>query len=76
MIWAEEFLDARDLEKGKYQGVRLGKKEEEVMRELVFKHRLFRTLEQVDFQGTCNWAPSETMVSSLSIAEIMFSILI
>ena len=62
VIWDEEFLAAQDFDKGKYQGVQLGKKEAEVMRELVFKHRLFRTIEQVDFQGACNWASSEKMV--------------
>lgn len=53
MIVDPDFQLVKDMEEGKYAGVTMGKKEGEIMRELIFKHGLFIRKDSVEFQGTC-----------------------
>lgn len=50
VIVASEFINATALDTGKYTGVTLGKKEGEIMKELVFDHKFFNRTESIDFQ--------------------------
>ncbi|PAA92856.1 hypothetical protein BOX15_Mlig015658g4 [Macrostomum lignano] len=64
VIMAADFIEATDLDEGRYKGVTLGQKEGEVMMNLVFRQKLFQRDESVDFQGTCSFtagAPRVTM---------------
>lgn len=54
MIVDPDFIQVMDIETAKYSGVTMGKKEGEIMKELIFKHRLFTRQEDIDFQGTCS----------------------
>ncbi|XP_067936801.1 voltage-dependent calcium channel subunit alpha-2/delta-1-like [Watersipora subatra] len=56
MIVDPDFELAKDIEVSKYAGVTMGKKEGEIMRELIFKHQFFIRKDSVEFQGTCSIA--------------------
>ena len=51
------FLNISDLDTGKYNRVSLGKKEGEIMHELIYRHGFFERKEQIDFQGSCSVSP-------------------
>ena len=63
LITDPDFISADALDKSKYQGVTMGKKEGEVMRELLYKHGFFRRTETIDFQGKCTISPYAPKVS-------------
>ncbi|XP_033124937.1 voltage-dependent calcium channel subunit alpha-2/delta-1-like [Anneissia japonica] len=58
-----DFLKATALDERKYKRVSLGKKEGEVMHELIYKHQFFVRKEQIDFQGSCSVSPYAPKVS-------------
>ena len=57
-----DFLTASSLDKSKYAGVTLGRKQGEIMKELVYKHGFFRRKESFDFQGSCRLTPEAPKV--------------
>lgn len=59
MIVDPDFQKVKDMEVSKYSGVTMGKKEGEIMRELIFKHNFFVRKDSVEFQGVCKIASSE-----------------
>jgi len=59
MIVDPDFVKVKDMETGKYAGITMGKKEGEIMRELIFKHKFFVRTDSVEFQGTCSIAGGE-----------------
>ncbi|KAL4236042.1 hypothetical protein ACF0H5_004428 [Mactra antiquata] len=63
LIMDPDFLVASDLDESKYERVQLGKKEGEVMKDLVYKHAFIRRTEKVDFQGSCRITPEEPKVT-------------
>ncbi|XP_067678444.1 voltage-dependent calcium channel subunit alpha-2/delta-2-like [Haliotis asinina] len=69
LVMDPDFLLAGNLDKSKYAGVTLGKKEGEVMKHLVYKHGFFKRTESFDFQGTCRITPAEAKVSLLGIPK-------
>ncbi|XP_055337095.1 voltage-dependent calcium channel subunit alpha-2/delta-3-like [Paramacrobiotus metropolitanus] len=67
-----DFVNASSLDEKKYREVSLGKKEGEIMKELVYLHKLFVRKEQVDFQGTCTitaYTPKVTLSGIPMIPE-------
>ncbi|GAU99492.1 hypothetical protein RvY_10486 [Ramazzottius varieornatus] len=66
----DDFVSANDLDEKKYKEVSLGKKEGEIMKELVYKYKLFVRKEQVDFQGTCTITPYTPKVTLSGIPMI------
>ena len=62
LIMDPDFLIASDLDESKYERVQLGKKEGEVMKDLIYKHGFIRRTEKVDFQGSCRITPEEPKV--------------
>ncbi|XP_063400495.1 voltage-dependent calcium channel subunit alpha-2/delta-2-like [Mytilus trossulus] len=58
-----DFITASNLDKSKYAGVQLGKKEGEVMKDLIYKHKFFIRKETLEFQGTCRITPVEPKVT-------------
>lgn len=59
-----DFMLASSLDKSKYSKVTLGRKEGEVMKDLIYKHGFLQRTESIDFQGTCRISPSAPKVSS------------
>lgn len=57
LITDPEFITADNLDESKYKGVTMGKKEGEVMKDLIYKHGFFRRIESIDFQGVCSISP-------------------
>ncbi|XP_030839369.1 voltage-dependent calcium channel subunit alpha-2/delta-3-like [Strongylocentrotus purpuratus] len=57
------FLNISDLDTGKYNRVPLGKKEGEIMHDLIYRHSFFQRKEQIDFQGSCSVSPGAPRVS-------------
>ena len=57
LITDPDFIDADDLDESKYNGVTMGKKEGEVMKDLIYKHGFFRKTESTDFQHVCSISP-------------------
>ncbi|XP_064625749.1 voltage-dependent calcium channel subunit alpha-2/delta-2-like isoform X2 [Lineus longissimus] len=57
------FKLASPLDTSKYKGVTLGKKEGEVMKELIYRHGFFIRTESIDFQGGCSISPSKPKVT-------------
>ncbi|OWA52215.1 putative Voltage-dependent calcium channel subunit alpha-2/delta-2 [Hypsibius exemplaris] len=66
----DDFVSANDLDEKKYKEVSLGKKEGEIMKELVYKYGLFVRKEYVDFQGTCTITPYTPKVTLSGIPMI------
>ncbi|XP_071807181.1 voltage-dependent calcium channel subunit alpha-2/delta-3-like [Asterias amurensis] len=64
-----EFINVSDLDTAKYNRVSLGKKEGEIMRELIYKHRFFIRKETIDFQGSCSLSASAPRVNLKGIAK-------
>ncbi|XP_074641618.1 voltage-dependent calcium channel subunit alpha-2/delta-2-like [Tubulanus polymorphus] len=62
-----DFKLADALDTSKYKGVTLGKKEGEVMKELVYVHKFFHRTESIDFQGSCSISPSRPKVTLIGI---------
>lgn len=67
MIVDPDFQIVKDIEVSKYAGVTMGKKEGEIMRELIFKHGFFIRKDSVEFQGTCSIAGGQRVGTQLSI---------
>ena len=63
LITDPDFITANPLDDRKYKGVTMGKKEGEVMKDLIYKHAFFRRTEAVDFQGSCGISPYRPKVS-------------
>ncbi|ELU06451.1 hypothetical protein CAPTEDRAFT_215114 [Capitella teleta] len=63
LITDPDFITANPLDDRKYKGVTMGKKEGEVMKDLIYKHRFFRRTESVDFQGSCGLSPYRPKVT-------------
>ena len=57
MITDPDFITASDLDESKYKGLTMGKKEGEVMKDLIYKHGFFRRTESIDFQDVCSISP-------------------
>ncbi|XP_013386854.1 voltage-dependent calcium channel subunit alpha-2/delta-2 [Lingula anatina] len=57
LIADPDFLNASSLDTSKYKGVTMGKKQGEIMRELIYKHGFFQRKESLDFQGSCSISP-------------------
>ncbi|XP_038057398.1 voltage-dependent calcium channel subunit alpha-2/delta-3-like [Patiria miniata] len=64
-----QFISISDLDTAKYNRVSLGKKEGEIMRELIYKHRFFFRKETIDFQGSCSLSSSSPRVNLNGIAK-------
>ncbi len=60
------YIDVEDLHTHKYNRVPLGKKEGEIMHELIYVHGFFVRQEAIDFQGSCTKSPSAPRVSRAS----------
>ena len=61
-----DFITASALDVAKYKGVTMGKKEGEVMKDLIYRHGFFRRTEAVDFQGVCGISPYAPKVLAFS----------
>ena len=57
LITDPEFITANNLDESKYKDLTMGKKEGEVMKELIYKHGFFQRRETIDFQGSCGISP-------------------
>lgn len=57
LITDPDFILADDLDVKKYTGVTMGRKEGEVMKDLIYRHRFFTRVESIDFQGSCSISP-------------------
>ena len=57
IIMDADFVEASALDTSKYKGVTLGRKEGEVMKDLVFRQQLIRRVESMEFQGICGISP-------------------
>lgn len=55
---------ASSLDESKYERVTLGRKEGEVMKDLIYKHSFFKRKEYIDFQGSCRISPEKPKVDS------------
>ncbi|XP_002735490.2 VWFA and cache domain-containing protein 1-like [Saccoglossus kowalevskii] len=69
LVTDPEFIHASDLDERQYKRVSLGKKEGEVMHELIYKHGFFERKEQIDFQGSCSVSPYSPKVTLDGIAK-------
>lgn len=65
LITDPDFIHADNLDESKYKGVTMGKKEGEVMKDLIYMHGFFRRTESVDFQGVCGISPYAPKVNCL-----------
>ena len=63
MIVDPDFQIVKDIEVSKYSGVTIGKKEGEIMKELIFHHGFFIRKDSVEFQGTCSIAGGQRVCS-------------
>ena len=57
LITDPDFITADNLDESKYKSVSIGRKEGEVMKDLIYKHGFFRRTEAIDFQGVCSISP-------------------
>ena len=64
LIIDPDFLEADNLDDSKYKGVTMGKKEGEVMKDLIYRQYFFKRDESLDFQGVCSISPYAPKVSS------------
>ncbi|XP_041357381.1 VWFA and cache domain-containing protein 1-like [Gigantopelta aegis] len=69
LVMDPDFLTASSLDKSKYAGITLGRKEGEIMKELVYKHGFFRRKESFDFQGSCRITPEAPKVTLAGIPK-------
>jgi len=69
LITDPDFLLADNLDDSKYKGVTMGKKEGEVMKDLIYKHGFFKRQERIDFQGVCSISPKQRKVTLTGIAK-------
>ena len=51
------------MEEKKYSNVNLGIVEGEIMKDLIYKHKLFKRSENIDFSGTCTISPYKPKVT-------------
>ena len=65
LITDPDFIEADNLDDSKYKGVTMGKKEGEVMKDLIYKHGFFKRKEAIDFQGVCSISPKQRKVLSI-----------
>ena len=65
LITDPDFIEADNLDDSKYKGVTMGKKEGEVMKDLIYKHGFFKRKEAIDFQGVCSISPKQRKVPSI-----------
>ena len=63
IITDPDFILANNLDESKYKGITMGKKEGEVMKDLIYKHGFFKRSETIDFQGVCSISPYAPKVS-------------
>lgn len=63
LIMAPEFINEKDLEEKKYSQVNLGMLEGEIMKDLIYRHRFLKRLENIDFSGTCTISPYQPKVT-------------
>jgi len=73
MIVDPDFTLVKDIEVSKYSGVTMGKKEGEIMRELIFKHGFFIRKDSVEFQGTCSIAGGQRVCSVVVAVHVTLS---
>ncbi|XP_050400585.1 voltage-dependent calcium channel subunit alpha-2/delta-2 [Patella vulgata] len=57
LVMDPDFLLANNLDKSKYDGVTLGRKEGEVMKHLIYEHGFIKRNLDMDFQGSCRISP-------------------
>ncbi|CAD5114296.1 DgyrCDS3438 [Dimorphilus gyrociliatus] len=69
LITDREFVKASPLDTSKYKDVTLGRKEGEVMKELIYKHSFFMRQEKIDFQGKCRISPYAPKVTLSGIPQ-------
>ncbi|XP_070555607.1 voltage-dependent calcium channel subunit alpha-2/delta-2-like [Ptychodera flava] len=69
LVTDPEFIHASNLDERQYKRVSFGKKEGEVMHELIYKHNFFQRKEQIDFQGSCSVSPYAPKVTLEGIAK-------
>ena len=65
LITDPDFIEADNLDDSKYKGVTMGRKEGEVMKDLIYKHGFFKRKENIDFQGVCYISPKARKVGVL-----------
>jgi voltage-dependent calcium channel alpha-2/delta-3 len=70
LITDPDFITADNLDESKYKDVTMGKKEGEVMKDLIYKHGFFRRTESIDFQGVCSISPYAPPVSNSSLVML------
>ncbi|XP_059149465.1 voltage-dependent calcium channel subunit alpha-2/delta-2-like [Physella acuta] len=63
LVMDPDFLTANALDESQYQSVTLGRKEGEVMKHLVYKHKFFIREESIDFQGSCRISAEQPKVT-------------
>ncbi|CAH1252963.1 CACNA2D2 [Branchiostoma lanceolatum] len=63
LVTDQDFLSLSNLDEREYHRVSLGRKEGEVMMELIYKHKFFERKEQIDFQGACSVSPYSPKVT-------------
>ncbi|CAH1773823.1 unnamed protein product [Owenia fusiformis] len=69
LITDPDFLEADNLDTSKYKGITMGKKEGEVMKDLIYQHHLFQRIETIDFQGSCSISPGAPKVTLKGIPQ-------
>jgi hypothetical protein len=57
LAYSSDFSDFSDGNTREFEGVGLGYKEGQVMRDLVYRHKFFKRRDTVDFQGECRTTP-------------------
>jgi hypothetical protein len=70
LITDPDFITADNLDESKYKDVTMGKKEGEVMKDLIYKHGFFRRTESIDFQGICSISPYAPPVCNSSLSPL------
>ncbi|CAI9736897.1 Hypothetical predicted protein [Octopus vulgaris] len=63
LVMDPDFILASNLDESEYERVTLGKKEGEVMKDLIYKHSFFKRKEYIDFQGSCRISPEAPKVT-------------
>lgn len=63
LVMDPDFMIASSLDESKYERVTLGRKEGEVMKDLIYKHSFFKRKEYIDFQGSCRISPEKPKVT-------------
>ena len=72
LVTDPDFLTVSTADEREYERVSLGRKEGDIMRKLVQKHKLFVQNKRTDFQGKCSVSPYSPKVSRFVQNEKMF----